>query len=185
MKKSLGIFLVLIAISGIAEAQYGYGSFRSFRIDLGASYSNPGGDELDAGFGFYVNPKFHVNDNLLLGAKYESTELTAVDEDYLDVSTIYCYATTIDYYVSNDNLRPFAGIDIGIYELESITSRSMGQNTEIELGSKLGISPKIGLSFGHLDICFQYSLIFDQNERFDDFNHSSIKLGFHLGGGEN
>lgn len=183
MKKSLSILILLIALSAIANAQYG--SFRSFRIDLGGTYSNPGGDELDAGFGFYVNPKFHMNDNLLLGAKYESIALAATDDDFLDVPTLVCYAATFDYYVCNDNLRPFAGVDLGIYELGTITTTLMGQSSEIDLESKFGIAPKIGLSYGHFDICLQYNLILDQNEYFDDFNYSSIKLGFHFGGGEN
>jgi outer membrane protein X len=183
MKKSLSILILLIALSATTKAQYG--SFRSARVDVGVSYSYPGGDDLDAGFGFYVNPKFHMNDNLLLGAKYELTTLKAADEDVLDVPSLNCYAFTIDYYVTNDNLRPFAGVDIGIYELGTISTTVLNQSTDIDLESKFGIAPKIGLSFGHLDICFQYNLILDQDEYFDDFNYCSIKLGFHLGGGEN
>lgn len=183
MKKTLIIFLFCTLFSGISHAQYG--SFRSFRIDLGASYANPSGDELDAGIGFYANPKFHMNDNLLLGVKYETTSIGAADDDFLDVSTIVCYASTIDYYVSSNNLRPFAGLDIGIYELGSISSTIMNNTIDIELGSKFGIAPKIGLSFGHLDFTLQHNIIFDQNERFNDFNHTSVKLGFHFGGGEN
>jgi hypothetical protein len=152
---------------------------------MGASYANPSGDELDAGIGFYVNPKFHMNDNLLLGLKYETTAIGAANDDFLDVSKIVCYASTIDYYVSSENLRPFAGLDIGIYELGSISNTLMNNTVEIELGSKFGIAPKIGVSFGHLDLTLQDNIIFDQNERFNDFNHTSIKLGFHLGGGEN
>jgi hypothetical protein len=185
MKKTLSFIIICILFIGIAQAQYGYGSFRSFRIDMGATYANPSGNELAAGIGFYVNPKFHMNDNLLLGAKYESTAIGADNEDFLDVSTITCYAATIDYYVSSNNLRPFAGVDIGIYELGSLNNTIMNNTVEIELGSKFGIAPKIGFSFGHLDLTLQYNMIFDQNDRFDDFNHTSIKLGFHLGGGKN
>lgn len=185
MKKTLSFIIICILFIGIAQAQYGYGSFRSFRIDMGATYANPSGNELDAGIGFYVSPKFHMNDNLLLGAKYESTAIGAANDDFLDVSTITCYAATIDYYVSGNNLRPFAGVDIGIYELGSISNTIMNNTVEIELGSKFGIAPKIGVSFGHLDLTLQHNMIFDQNDRFDDFNHTSIKLGFHLGGGKN
>lgn len=186
MKKLLSLFFFCTLFSGISLAQYGsYGSFRSCRIDLGASYANPGGDELDAGFGFYVNPKFHMNDNLLLGVKYESTAIGATDDNFLDVSSIVCYASTIDYYVSTNNLRPFAGVDIGIYDLGSISPTVMNKTVEIELGSKFGIAPKIGFSYGHLDFTLQYNMIFDQDDNYDDFNHTSIKLGFHLGGGEN
>lgn len=187
MRKTLILIIICTFFAGIAQAQYNYsnGSFRSFRIDMGATYANPSGNELDSGIGFYVNPKFHINENLLLGAKYESTAIGATNDDFLDVSTIVCYAATMDYYVSSNDLRPFAGIDIGIYELGSISCTNMNKTTEIELGSKFGIAPKIGLSFGHLDLTLQYNMIFDQNERFDDFNHTSIKLGFHLGGGKN
>jgi len=182
MKKTLSLLFFCTIFSGITLAQYG--SFRSFRIDFGATYANPSGEELDAGIGFYVNPKFHMNDNLLLGVKYESTAIGATNDDYLDVSTIVCYAATIDYYVSSKNIRPFAGIDIGIYELGTVEVKVF-EPEPFELGSKFGIAPKIGLSFGHLDFTLQYNMIFDQNERFDDFNHTSIKLGFHLGGGKN
>ncbi|MDM8161145.1 hypothetical protein QUH73_15070 [Labilibaculum sp. K2S] len=185
MKKTLGLIIICTLFIGIAQAQYGYGSFRSFRIDMGATFANPSGNELDAGIGFYVNSKFHMDDNLLLGVKYERTAIGAADDDFRDVSAISCYASTIDYYVSTSNLRPFAGVDIGIYELGSISKTIMNNTTEIELGSKFGIAPKIGVSFGHLDLTLQYNMIFNQNERFNDFNHTSIKLGFHLGGGKN
>ncbi|PKQ60543.1 hypothetical protein BZG02_18945 [Labilibaculum filiforme] len=187
MKKLVQLLIIFTLTSGVANAQYGSysGSFRTFRVDFGAAYSNPGGDELDAGIGFYVNPKFHMNDNLLLGIKYETTAIGATDDDFLDVSSIVCYASTIDYYVSDNNFRPFAGVDIGIYELGTLSTTIMNNTTEIELGSKFGIAPKIGCSYGHLDFTLQYNLIFDQDERFNDFNHASIKIGFHLGGGIN
>ncbi|MBL4560937.1 MAG: hypothetical protein JKX79_08120 [Labilibaculum sp.] len=185
MKKILSLLFFCTIFSGISLAQYGsYGAFRSFRIDAGGTYSSPSGEELKSGYGFYVNPKFHMNDNILLGVKYENIAFDSENDSGLNVPEIVSYMATIDYYMTTGNLRPFAGIDIGIYELGTMEVKIF-ESKDFELGSKFGIAPKIGLSFGHLDFTLQYNMIFDQNERFDDFNHTSVKLGFHLGGGKN
>lgn len=185
MRKILYLSITCVLFSTISMAQYGsYGKYRSFRIDAGGTYSNPSGEELKAGIGFYVNPKFHMTDNLLLGVKYENTALDSEDDSGLTVPEIVSYTATIDYYVTSSNIRPFAGVDIGIYELGTIEAEIF-EPKGFELGSKFGLAPKIGLSFKHLDFTLQCHMIFDQNERFDDFNHTSFKFGFHLGGGKN
>ncbi|PKQ60524.1 hypothetical protein BZG02_18845 [Labilibaculum filiforme] len=156
-------------------------------------YAIPGGDALDAGVGYYLNPKYQITDQILLGAKVEGAVLASADEDAFDVSAVVSYAATFDYYFNTNAFRPFVGMDAGIYSLGTIEFDSStafgGGNTldvtgDYDLRSKFGIAPKVGFSYGHFDMALQYNLIFGQEEGYDDYNYMSVKLGFHFGGGK-
>ncbi len=189
MKKILTLIVACVVFAGVASAQSD--SFKSFRVDAGVLYAIPGSG-LDAGVGYYLNPKYHLNDNILLGAKFEGAVLASADSDALDVSAVASYAATFDYYFNTNAFRPFVGADAGIYSLGSIewdesfnTGGVSGEiNGDLDLGSKFGIAPKVGFSYGHFDMALQYNLIFGQDEPFNDYNYMSVKVGFHFGGGK-
>lgn len=166
--------------------------FKNFRVDAGLLYAMPGGDALDAGVGYYLNPKFHITDNILLGAKLEGAVMGSAHEDAFDVSAVVSYAATFDYYFNTNSFRPFVGADAGIYSLGSIEfdniqnaeSSTIEMTGDLDLGSKFGFAPKVGFSYGHFDLALQYNLIMGQEKDYDEYNYMSIKVGFHFGGGK-
>ncbi|MFA8436527.1 MAG: hypothetical protein ACEPOZ_18620 [Marinifilaceae bacterium] len=186
MKKFLSLIVACFLFAGIASAQSD--SFKSFRFDAGFLYAIPGGSALDAGAGYYFNPKFHLNDNILVGAKVEGAVLASADEDAFDVSAVVSYAGTFDYYFNTNSFRPFVGADAGIYSLGTVELTAFDAITdntpEIDLGNKFGFAPKVGFSFGHFDMALQYNMIFGQEDGYDEYNYTSIKIGFHFGGGK-
>lgn len=189
MKKIILSLLVIMFAMNVSFAQSQ--EFKNFRVDAGLLYAMPGGDALDAGVGYYLNPKFYITDNILLGAKVEGAVMGSADEDSFDVSAVVSYAATFDYYFNTNSFRPFVGADAGIYALGSVEYDSMdlgGTNTlemdDFDLGSKFGLAPKVGFSYGHFDLALQYNLIFGQEKDYDEYNYMSIKVGFHFGGGK-
>jgi len=191
MKKILTLVVACVVFAGVASAQSD--SFKSFRVDAGLLYAIPGGDALDAGVGYYLNPKYQITDNILLGAKVEGAVMGSANEDAFDVSAVVSYAATFDYYFNTNSFRPFVGMDAGIYSLGSIEFDSnqnfaggstLEVNGDYDLGSKFGIAPKVGFSYGHFDMALQYNLIFGQEKGYDEYNYMSVKLGFHFGGGK-
>ncbi|WP_282125904.1 outer membrane beta-barrel protein [Marinifilum flexuosum] len=186
MKKIFTLILACLTFAGVASAQSD--SFKSFRVDAGLLYAMPGGDALDAGVGYYLNPKFHITDNVLLGAKLEGAVMGSADEDAFDVSAVVSYAATFDYYFNTNSFRPFIGADAGIYSLGNVEFEGSNEfatiEGEIDLGSKFGFAPKVGFSYGHFDLALQYNFIMGQEDGYDEYNYFSIKMGFHFGGGK-
>ena len=134
-----------------------------------------------------LNPKFHITDNILLGAKLEGAVMGSAHEDAFDVSAVVSYAATFDYYFNTNSFRPFVGADAGIYSLGSIDSNLKTDAVtfaDVDLGSKFGFAPKVGFSYGHFDLALQYNIITGQEKNYDDYNYMSIKIGLHFGGGK-
>ncbi|WP_461630655.1 hypothetical protein [Labilibaculum euxinus] len=183
MKKILTLVVACVVFAGVASAQSD--SFKSFRVDAGLLYAIPGGDLLDAGVGYYLNPKYQITDNILLGAKVEGAVMGSADENALDISAVVSYAATFDYYFNTNSFRPFVGMDAGVYALGSADLELNGETlASMDLGSKFGIAPKVGFSYGHFDMALQYNLIFGQEKGYDEYNYMSVKVGFHFGGGK-
>lgn len=185
MKNLFVTILCVFAFVSITKAQSD--TFRNFRLDFGALYAIPGGDFLDAGAGFYINPKFHLNDNILLGLKYEGAVLGAA-ESAMSVSMVGSVSMSFDYYFNNNAFRPYVGANIGSYSLGTISSASlMGADIYLstDLGYKLGFAPKCGFTYKHFDMGLQYNMILGSDDlvEISDFNYLSINFGFHFGGG--
>ena len=183
------IFTLIIAcIAFVCDSSAQSDSFKSFRVDFGLLLAMPSGNLLTDdgnGLGLYLNPKIHITDNILLGAKLEGALIGSDDDLSPHIPHLFSYAATFDYYFNSNT--PFVGIDAGLYDLGVIDLDGPGFSTDedkVDLGSKFGIAPKIGFSYGHFDFAFQYNLIFGQRDGYDESNYTSIKVGFHFGGGK-
>lgn len=190
MKNLFITFLCVFALISVSKAQSD--TFKNFRFDFGVLYAVPGADALDAGGGFYLNPKFHLNDNILVGLKYEGAVLGSSDSEMYNVSIsmLSSMSMSFDYYFNSNAFRPYVGVSAGTYSLGSVsTSGTVGSSSDysvsVDLGSKLGFAPKCGFTYKHFDMGLQYNMILGSDDFIEvsDFNYLAIKLGFHFGGG--
>jgi len=165
--------------------------FKSFRVDAGFLYGMPTGDGYDAGIGFYLHPKYGLNDQFLVGLKYEGAVIGG-STDGVDISTINSVLATANYYFNTNSFRPFVGAGLGMYSLGSAefdvtaTSGSATATVEgdIDFGTKFGFAPEVGFSLGHFDMALQYNMIMGVDSDFESKNYFAIKVGFHFGGGK-
>ena len=186
MKRILFGTILICAVS-LANAQST--TFKPFRADFGLGYAIPSGAGSKGGVAVSFEPKYNVSDNLALGVRFEAaiTVRGAIDKDGNTVSGSAkangSYLLTGDYYINNNNFRPFVGLGAGIYNIASVTVSSDSTNTNETLvgGTKFGFAPRAGFELGHFRMAIEYNVagkIAEINN-----NYLAIKIGFFIGGG--
>ncbi|TLX71160.1 hypothetical protein E9993_21060 [Labilibacter sediminis] len=194
MKKILLILVVALATMSNSFAQSS--DYKAFKVDVGGLYAIPAGEAAGAGAGFYLEPKYNVTNNIAVGLKMEWAVMGASsDFDNVSISAIGSYQLTGDYYFTENKVRPFAGLGVGIYSLGSVDfdvevdpfAEDFAVEESFDFGSKFGFAPRVGLLMGHFRAALEYNVITGVDTGFEDFdnkNYLSIKLGFEIGGGK-
>ncbi|MEP5612502.1 MAG: hypothetical protein ABJP45_09650 [Cyclobacteriaceae bacterium] len=166
MKK---LFLTVFAVGVL-----GYSSMAQFHIELGPNFNSPQGDFADAydlGIGFYIEPKYAINENidlgLYLGANVFAGGDVAGTNTSLDAQTLNPYLATGTYRFSTNKVTPYAGLGLGLYVAKAvdITTTSGGVTTTIEgeSNSEFGFAPRAGVYVGRLNLGLAYNLVKDSN----------------------
>ena len=193
MKRFFLFFALVFAALTTSFAQST--SYKAFKVDVGGLYAIPSGDGIKAGVGFYLEPKYNINDNIALGLKMEWALMGASDKlgSNASVSTLGTYQLTGDYYFNTNKIRPFAGLGLGIYNLGTVEFSANLNETDdaitingdpIDYGSKFGFTPRVGLLMGHFRVALEYNAIMGVDDVLDSKNYLSFKLGFEIGGGK-
>lgn len=165
------IFCVLTAGSLMSQAE----SYKAFEFELGIGYALASGD-VDGGIAFRLEPRYNLMDNLSVGLRYEAAAVAGSDDsEFTEASTISSFLVTSDYYFGNGSTRVFGGLGVGIFALGSIGEGG------IELGSKFGLAPRIGLELGHFRPSLTYNLITGTDVY--DPSYLGLNIGFVFGGG--
>lgn len=186
MKKVLFVALAIVMISvSSLNAQ----SYKPFKVGLGFLYAVPTGDGAGGGIGFYLEPKYNINDKFDAGFLIESALLAqaATDLTASSISGVSSYSITGDYMMGSGKVRPFVGTGIGLYSLGSIDAvvdnNGTLQTGSVSLGSKFGFSPRVGINLSHFQVELQYHLIMGQDKDLMSKNYLGIKIGVEFGGG--
>jgi len=187
MKKVLFVALAIALFS--ASSVMGQ-SYRPFKVGVGFLYAVPTGEGAGGGIGFYLEPKYNLNDKFDLGFLMEDALLVQKLEGYSsDVSGVASYSLTGDYMLGSGKVRPFIGTGIGIYSLGSVSATTvddgMGGTVTLpgaSLGTKFGFSPRVGINLSHFQIELQYHVITGQVDGISK-NYLGIKMGLEFGGG--
>ncbi len=205
MKKVL--LLVAVLVAGIASANAQSENYKAFKVDVGTLYAIPGGEDVKAGIGFYIEPKYNLTDNIALGLKMEWAVLGGeeVGGMSVDVSALGSYQLTGDYYFGEGKVRPFVGLGAGIYSIGTVKYDASSSLTstlgeygiagevanlagelagEADYGSKFGFAPRAGLLLGHFRLGLEYNVITGIDSEFESRNYLSFKVGFEIGGGK-
>lgn len=179
MKKLFFIAAAIVMFSAVSFGQ----SYKPFKVGLGALYAIPTGDGAGGGVGFYLEPKYNLNDKFDMGLLLESALLASdVDGASASISGVTSYSLTGDYMMGTGKTRPFVGLGLGIYSLGSVEFDSQYATGNVELGSKFGFSPRVGINLSHFQLQLQYHMIMGQAEGISK-SYLAIKMGIEFGGG--
>jgi hypothetical protein len=200
MKKVLFVLAIfLLAISAKTIAQKEGGEFKPFKVDVSGGYALPiGGSGSKGGALFVVEPKYAVIPQLSVGLRLEA----AITVAGVDVSTgtynstasakaAASYLLTGDYYFTNEDLRPFAGAGVGLFNTAGVSISSSNPNAAT--GSKFGGMVRAGVEYKHFRFGVEYNLVgkttvppssSSANDGYTIQNaYVGIKIGFCIGGG--
>ena len=175
--------------------------FHRFKVDVTFGYaippsnSNTAGDKIKAGATFVLEPHYRVADAVAIGLRIEGAALAygntsgsgSGTSGNANVSAIYSYCPSLDFYLMNGGFRPFIGGGAGIYNQGSVNVSGSDQGTSntgyVSLGSKFGFFPRAGFEIGHLRLSAEYNVLGnDANGNSSSF--AAFNIGFFFGGGK-
>lgn len=184
------VFLVSMMVAGATSLLAQSTDYKAFKVDVGGEYAIPSGDGAKAGIGFYLEPKYNITNNIAVGLKMETAIMAAesVAGASVDISAVNTYQFTGDYYFSNNYVRPFGGLGVGLYSLGSATFSAIDEegNTAdltLDYGTKFGFAPRVGVLIGHFRLGLEYNVITGLESGVDK-NYMALKLGWEIGGGK-
>lgn len=190
MKKVLFSILMLTGVM-VASAQ----SFKPFKVDLSTGWAIPSGKGAKGGLIFVVEPKYAVIPNLSVGLRLEGAIMARGSSDNqgnvesVDVKASGSYLATGDYYFTNNTVRPFAGVGVGLFSLAGASADNT--NGGVSAGNKFGGMVRAGAEIGHFRVGVEYNIV--PNTDIMDATgakigtakngYIGIKLGAVIGGG--
>lgn len=192
MKKITFSILFVMAIA-VTNAQ----NFKPFKVDLSTGYAIPGGEGAKGGVLFAIEPKYAVISNLSVGLRFETAIMARGFADNtgqvakMEVKAAGSYLITGDYYLTENTVRPFAGIGAGLYSLAAASAGTSGES--VGSGSKFGGLARLGVELGHFRMGLEYNLVpatkiavYDGNSTYTSETKNGyigIKIGAVIGGG--
>ncbi|HWD90476.1 MAG TPA: outer membrane beta-barrel protein [Mucilaginibacter sp.] len=171
--------------------------FHKFKVDLTFGYAIPpsNGDanvNVKAGVTFVLEPHYRVSDAVAVGLRFEGAGLGYADSNNgnsanVNVSVLYSFCPSVDFYLMNGGFRPFIGGGAGIYDQGSVTVNSGDLSSSsasqyVSLGSKFGFFPRAGFEAGHFRLSAEYNVV-GKNANGNSLNYAAFNLGFFFGGG--
>ena len=190
MKFSLSLVFVFF-LTLVVNAQ----TYKPFRVEVGLSFNASTDEEANNGAGGYIEPRYAVNDNLLLGFRLEGSYLSGgtikVDfDDFGEESELELGVTRLsanlffaEYFFSNERVRPFIGLGAGVYARRALGLAVDIGNVQIgeldESKANFGMAPRVGINAGH----WRFSTSFNFTGP-DIANYMGLNIGFEFGGGK-
>lgn len=195
MKKTIILASIFLAMIVTANAQ----DYKKFRVGMGVGYATSTGSGSKGGLLATLEPGYRLQDNILLGLRLESAIITrGLSEDFgssisIDVAAIGSYTVNGQYYLNNNNFRPFFGLGMGLYSLAAIgvdvNVDGETESVEVDGESKFGFYPRVGFDAGHFTMAVDFNLIPTTKIEGSDvaFKNSYLgfRAGFFIGGGKN
>ncbi len=146
MKKNLSFFIVAalsLFVCGMANAQVKLGANFGVQIPVGDS-----GDGYNAGFGGNIGGEYliteHIGANLNLGFYsfgIKGSGMFGVDDESATAIPITLGGS---YYFLTDGLKPYAGLDLGVWMLGSTMEGA-------ETNAYFGFAPVVGVQYAFND----------------------------------
>lgn len=170
-RKILGSLLVLaslaVASSAAAQAQ----NYQPVRVDVTAYGAYAPGDAATYGFGAVVEPKYNLTDQLALGLRLEgggfvmqSVEVGGTNAVKIDqnVRVVSAYLAKAEYYLTTSPVRPFVGLGLGLYQIDSGSQSMTGGGSivqQVKSTKGFGVCPQVGVNFGGFRLAATYHVI--------------------------
>ncbi|HLT08825.1 MAG TPA: hypothetical protein VK014_14950 [Cyclobacteriaceae bacterium] len=192
MRKKLqwSIWLLMMIMSVVSQGQ-GLDQpsriYKPLKVDVGINLTFPANTDLTVGGGFFVEPRYGINDQLHVGLHLgsniigEGQFLFHNTQAVTRAQAIGNISVTGDYIFTKENVRPYIGMSVGMYRRSDyeIIDESSGttinnQGTHVNFG----LAPRMGLVAGkfRMDATFHFT-----GQGITDF--ISLGLGIQFGGG--
>jgi outer membrane protein X len=201
MKKLIFVGTMAL-VSMVTFAQKGSGSrvFKPFKADIGIGFAIPGGSGSKGGVLFSVEPKYAVLPNLSVGLRFEGAAMingtnldNSSDNADFKVQATSSYLVTGDYYFTNNDFKPFAGVGAGLFKTGGIQVTNGATNENTGSATKFGGMVRGGVEYKHIRFGLEYNIIgkttvapttSTSNDGFDIKNsYLGVKFSFVIGGG--
>jgi len=192
MKKLL-LLAALIGSALFARAQSS--DYKPFKFDIGIGYAIPTTSDAStfgttkAGVVFTLHPHYRINDALAVGLRFEGAGLGYENPgtSTVNVSLLYSYCATVEYYLLHGGFRPFVGAGAGFYvqsKIDSVSSNSSNNNTYNvqNQGTKFGFFPEVGFEAGKFRLYAAYNVL-GKTDLGQNNSYLSFNIGFFIGGG--
>jgi len=182
--KFLFLSILLLSIFSVVNAQPM--THKPFRTDLSIGFALPAGTGTKGGYIFSIEPRYALNDQLMIGAKLEAAPTIngydmGLDHDPYDFKARLVFQGTADYYLGSEKFRPFVGLGAGLLRLAG-AHKAAGDSTDFDksslrYSSRTAITPSAGIEYGHARLSAEYSFSSGMA------GYLGIKLGVSIGGG--
>ncbi len=186
MKTQLLSFCFLIASSSLFAQNI------FFRSDAGVGAALSFGQNNAYGIAAFAEPKLFINPQVSLGLRFEGDVLfggkISSDGQTVDVglSTRAALLFKGEYYLSENDNRPFFGLGFGRYTIANTSAGGNGSATITAAPNNFGFAPEIGMAFGNFRISGMYHFVMGKDimtltngeTREIPRNYISITLGF-------
>jgi hypothetical protein len=197
--KKIVLGILLLTTVAIANAQ---SEFKPFKVDVSLGYAIPGGSGSKGGVLFVVEPKYAVMPQVSVGLRMEAAVMARGQVDAsgnaadVSVKAAGSYLLTGDYYFTQNTVRPFAGLGLGIYSLASASANTDGYTSSASAGSKFGEMVRAGVEISHFRVGLEYNIVPSTKGEIVNIStgakstyttkngYIGIKLGFCIGGGK-
>ena len=162
--------------------------FKPFKVDVGINLTFPASTDLTMGGGFFVEPRYSINDHFLMGLHLgsniigEGKFLSHNTEATIKAQAIGNLSLTGEYQFTLENVRPFIGISTGMYrrsDYEIVDNNNGRLVTNQGTNVNLGIAPRMGVIAGKFRMNATYHFT---GKGITDF--VSVGLGIQFGGGK-
>ena len=163
-------------------------TFAQFGVGYGFSGALLTGDtpKRPIGIGYYLEPKYVINEKLSVGLTGSLMFFQGVDVDYISTGIgffslsndvelnklMFQIGAFGDYIFKNNRVSPFVGLGVSYYRV--IEDTPMEAFEEIQIFSRVGIAPRVGVFLGKFNIAGILHLI-------KDGSYASLRLGVDIG----
>ncbi len=132
----------------------------------------------------YVEPSYRIKNNISVGFRLETKF----------VQSTVSYSINGQYYFSNKQFRPFAGLGFGFYTRDFATSFPW-YSSDPKSETNFGFYPRAGFEYGHFSFLMDYNVVpattimtYDTNQQssfvtVNQNNYLGVKFGIFFGGG--
>ncbi|MBB6460027.1 outer membrane beta-barrel protein [Flammeovirga kamogawensis] len=187
MKKTIivALFLAMCSTAFAQDKKFSIG------FGLGGSFASSKFEDVKqkgAGVNGFLNFYYNVNSKLSLGLEYNGATIVIKPEDDMGINFeatgLSSFSAKGLYHFSENKVRPYAGIGLGLYNVSPGKIGSGENFIEFEKASSFGFAPEVGLKLGWFQIAALYHMI--PSVSFSDdynpsYNNFEIRIAANIG----